>query len=85
MILSAPTIFGMSGNNLLVGGDRPGNEIVVGENHLLEMMERTVSRNLTNDIVLNIYGAEGQSVNDLADAVIDKLQREIIGSEAVYA
>ena len=85
MILTAPTIFGMSGNNLLVGGDRPGNEIVVGESHLLEMMERTVSRSLTNDIVLNIYGAEGQSVNDLADAVIDKLQREIIGSEAVYA
>lgn len=85
MILSAPTIFGMSGNNLLIGGDRPGNEVVVGENHLLDMMEQTISRTMTNDIVLNIFGAEGQNVNDLADIVIDKLQRTIIGSEAVYA
>ena len=85
MILTAPTIFGAMGNDLLVGGDRPGNEIVVGESHLVELMDRAVSRNLTNDIVMNVYGAEGQDVNDLADAVIDKLQREILGSEAVYA
>ena len=39
----------------------------------------------TNNVTLNIYGAEGQNVNALADEVIDKLQRTIIGSEAVYA
>lgn len=39
----------------------------------------------TNNITLNVYGTEGQSVNDLADAVIDQLQRTIQGSEAVYA
>lgn len=85
MILTAPTIFGSMGNNLLVGGDRPGNEIVVGENHLLDMMDRVVNKSLTNSIVVNIYGAEGQSEEALADAVIDKLQREILGSEATYA
>lgn len=39
----------------------------------------------SNSVVLNIYGAEGQNVNALADIVIDKLQRTITGSEAVYA
>ena len=39
----------------------------------------------TGPITMNIYGAEGQNVEDLADAVIDRLQRVIIGSEAVYA
>ena len=39
----------------------------------------------SNAITMNIYGAEGQNVNALADAVIDRLQRTIIGSEAVYA
>ena len=38
-----------------------------------------------NSVVMNIYGAEGQNINELADVVIDKLQRVIIGSEAVYA
>lgn len=38
-----------------------------------------------NAITMNIYGADGQNINDLADVVIDKLQRTIIGSEAVYA
>ena len=40
---------------------------------------------LSNSITLNIYGADGQNVNALADAVIDRLQRTILGSEAVYA
>ena len=40
---------------------------------------------MSNSIVMNIYGADGQNVNALADAVIDRLQRTILGSEAVYA
>lgn len=83
MILTAPTIFGAMGNDLLVGGDRPGNEIVVGEQHLLDLMSKAVSR--TSNLTVNVFGAEGQSEEALADAVIDKLQREILGSEAVYA
>ena len=79
MILSAPTIFGAMGNNLLVGGDRPGNEIVVGESHLLDMMSKVMNR--SGGIVVNVYGAEGQSENAIADFVIDKLQRELINSE----
>lgn len=83
MILSAPTIFGAMGNNLLVGGDRPGNEVVVGEQHLLDLMSKAVSR--TSNLTVNVFGAEGQSEEAIADAVIDKLQREIIGEQMTYA
>ena len=36
-------------------------------------------------ITVNVYGSEGQSVEALADEVIDRLQMTIIGSEAIYA
>ena len=48
MILTAPTIFGASGNDLLVGGDRQGAEVVVGESHLLGMMDRVMSHAIIN-------------------------------------
>lgn len=85
MILSAPTIFGAMGNQLLVGGDRPGNEVVVGERHLMEMFTSAVKRAGTSNINIVVNGAEGQNVEQLADIVIDKLQNEIINSEATYA
>lgn len=82
MILTAPTVFGASGNNLLVGGDRPGNEIIVGEQHLLEMIGKASGG---NNIVVNVYGAEGQDVNALADIVADRIQMRIERTAAVYA
>lgn len=85
MILSAPTIFGAMGNNLLVGGDRPGNEIVVGESHLLDMFTQAVQRGGGSSINVVINAAEGMNESELADYVIDRLQMEIIGSEATYA
>ena len=42
--LTAPTIFGAMNGELLVGGDRPGAEIVVGEDHLLDMFEAAMNR-----------------------------------------
>lgn len=86
MILSAPTIFGAMGNQLLVGGDRPGNEIVVGERHLTDLLAKVVNRGTgVRPIEVNVYGAEGQSVEQLSDLVIDKIQMEINNAEAVYA
>lgn len=82
MILTAPTVFGASGNNLLVGGDRPGNEIIVGEQHLLEMIGKASGG---NNIVVNVYGAEGQDVSALADIVADRIQMRIERTAAVYA
>lgn len=85
MILSAPTIFGAMGGNLLVGGDRAGNEVVVGEQHLLDMFTQAIQKGGGHSINVIVNGAEGQDVNELAEIVIDKMQMQIIGSEAVYA
>lgn len=38
-----------------------------------------------NEFTINVYGSEGQNVNVLADEVIDRIQRTIIRTEAVYA
>ena len=84
LILSAPTIFGAMGNNMLVGGDRTGNEIVVGESHLMDMFSKAIGGS-GNNINVVINAAEGMNENELADYVIDKIQMQIIGSEAVHA
>ena len=85
MILTAPTIFGAMGGQLLVGGDRPGNEVVVGEQHLLEMFAKTIRSAGGSSINVIVNGAPGMDENELAELVIDKMQMQIIGSEAVYA
>lgn len=48
----------------------------------------TTSGNIStqnNEFTINVYGSEGQNVNVLADEVIDRIQRTIIRTEAVYA
>ena len=48
----------------------------------------TASGNIStqnNEFTINVYGSEGQNVNVLADEVIDRIQRTIIRTEAVYA
>lgn len=86
MILSAPTIFGASGNQMLVGGDRPGNEVVVGEQHLMKMMTDAIKDvgGVNNDVVINVYGAEGQSVQELAELIGEEIQHLADRRSAVY-
>lgn len=88
MILNSPTIFGAMGNQLLVGGDGVGAEVVVGENHLLQMMTSAVERanyySGTNEITINVYGSEGQDVNELAEIINEKLQAELDRSINAY-
>ena len=85
MILSAPTIFGAMGNQLLIGGDRAGHEVVVGEQHLLEMFTKAVQRAGGSNINIVVNGAEGQSEQAIADYVIDRLQMELWKEEMAYA
>lgn len=43
MLLSAPTIFGMSGASFLGGGDGPGDEVVAGADKLMNMIRDAVA------------------------------------------
>lgn len=45
----------------------------------------TINNNTRTSVVLNVYGAEGQDEEALADIVIDKIQRQVNSREAMYA
>ena len=52
-------------------GDGSGGEMVYGRNNLMRDIRAAVGD--TGDITINVYGAEGQNVNQLADAVSRRL------------
>lgn len=83
MMLNGATIFGAQ-NGRLLGGGEVGSEVVIGKDKLLDMMREAVGIN-GQPITINVYGAEGQSVEALADAVAYKLQDMTTRKGAVYA
>lgn len=70
MIMNKPTVFGMNGTNLMAGGEA-GSEVVVGTNSLMSMIQKAAGG---KNITMNVYGAPGQDVSQLADIVMDKIQ-----------
>lgn len=83
MMLNGATIFGAQ-NGRLLGGGEVGSEVVIGKDKLLDMMREAVGIN-GQPITINVYGAEGQSVEALADAVAYKLQDMTTRKGKVYA
>lgn len=83
MMLNGATIFGAQ-NGRLLGGGEVGSEVVIGKDKLLDMMREAVGIN-GQPITINVYGAEGQSIEALADAVAYKLQDMTTRKGAVYA
>ena len=83
MILNGATIFGASGGRLLGGGEA-GSEVIVGTNKLMQMMQDAIGIN-GQPITINVYGAEGQNVNDLAEVIADKLEEMTKRKGAAYA
>lgn len=83
MILNGATIFGASNGNLLGGGE-VGSEVIVGTDKLMNMMREAVGAN-NQPITINVYGAEGQNVNDLAEKIAEKLEDMTKRKGAVYA
>ena len=70
-VLNNATIFGAMNGNLLGGGER-GSEVVVGTRKLMEMIADAKGGN--QNVVINVYAAEGQNVNDLAEQIAYKLE-----------
>lgn len=83
MILNKPTIFGVSGNRFLAGGEN-GPEVVVGASSLERMIGEAVSQ-ANNSICINVYAAEGQDVNELAQIVSDKIDANIRRQQRAFA
>lgn len=70
MIMNKPTVFGMNGNSLMAGGEA-GSEVVVGTNSLMNMIKKAAGG---KNITMNVYGAQGQDVSQLADIVMEKIK-----------
>lgn len=72
-IFSSPTVIGV--------GDARQPEMLIGQDTLRDMIGDAVG---DQNITVNVYGAEGQSVKDLARAVVEEMQNAINRKEAVY-
>lgn len=83
MILNGATIFGMKDGQLLGGGET-GQELIIGTNKLMEMMKDAIGAS-GQPITINVYGAEGQDVNDLAQQIAYKLEDIKARKERAYA
>lgn len=83
VILNDATIFGAS-NGRLLGGGEAGSEVIVGTDKLMSMMRDAVGL-AGQPITINVYGAEGQNVNDLAEKIAEKLDAMTKRKGVVYA
>ena len=72
-IFNSPTVIGV--------GDARQPEMLIGQDTLRDMIGEAVGE---RDITVNVYGAEGQSIKDLARAVVEEMQYAMNRKEAVY-
>ena len=85
VILDSPTIFGMQ-NGRLLGGGEAGAEVVVGAGSLSRMIQNAVNNTYnTGGNVINVYGAPGQDVRELAETVADLINGDVRSKGAVWA
>lgn len=81
-ILDSATIFGAA-NGQYLGGGEAGSELIFGTNKLMSMIKQAVGG--SKEIVINVYGAPGQDIRELAKEVSRELQNLIDDKEKVYA
>ena len=83
VMLNGATIFGAA-NGKLLGGGEVGSEVIIGTDKLLDIV-RTAVNGDDRPITINVYGAEGQSVEELANQIAIKLEDMTERRGAVYA
>lgn len=97
VLLNGATVFGGMNGGLLSGGEY-GTEVVVGESYLLDAMTSAVQRafgyipaaagSQTNTTyegsTINVYGAPGQDVKELARLVGDQINKSVRAKVAVH-
>ena len=84
MILASPTIFGAM-NGRLLGAGEAGSETIVGTNSLMAMIRSAVGGGAGTVINMTVNGAPGQDVNQLANIISVKLQRQVERKGSVWA
>ena len=86
MMFTSPTVLDTMGG-LKGFGDGSGGEIVIGEKMMYGMIQQAVKSAGGNQytIAIEVNGAVGQDVSDLADAVAERLTFEIQRREAALA
>lgn len=94
MVLNKPTIFGAQGGRLLGAGEA-GSETVVGTGSLISMIKGAVQDAMgyvpggatTNygGVTVNVYGAPGQDVDELADIIEERLTANVLRREGAWA
>lgn len=84
-ILTKPTIFGMQDGRMLGGGDN-GAEVVAGARSLSNLISRAVAKEAASggNIQINVYGAEGQDIRELADIVMDRIETATKQKGAIF-
>lgn len=63
----------MFGNATLFGAGEAGDEVLYGRKALMRDISEAVGNNGGGQIIMNVYGSDGMSVNELASAVEHKL------------
>lgn len=87
MILNAPTIFGMKGNQILAGGEA-GSETVVGTQSLMEMIRNAVASMAGGTTInyggvnINVYAKENQDIRALADEIEYRINNNVMRRKA---
>lgn len=87
VILNRLTTIGY-GNGTIHQAGEAGEEAVIGTKSLSNLIKNSVRngmRGTGSGVTINVYGAQGQNINDLADAVAERFQNIVDQKAAVWA